>query len=71
MPHGDPRPGGGRLPSKPPPYPDAGSPSDLLYQVNYRRGVLLLSVGIKEETARGLAADWPIGEVPALLTDAR
>jgi len=56
----DDRPRGETTPSLTPVSP----PGSLLDQVNFRRGVLLLlSVGIKEETARGLATDRPIGEI--------
>ncbi len=64
----DDRPGGGT----PLDHPPQGTPKGLLDQVNYRRGVLLLlSVGIKEETARGLAADRPIGEIVDVVQAAR
>ena len=64
----DDRPGGGTSVEPAPPR----TPLPLLDQVNFRRGVLLLlSVGIGEETARGLAVDRPIGEIVDVVQAAR
>lgn len=63
---------GGETSEEPAPRPPVDPPRPLLDQVNFRRGVLLLlSVGIKEKTARGLAADRPIGEIVDVVQAAR
>jgi hypothetical protein len=48
------------------------TPDSLLNQANYRRGVLLLlSVGVKEDTARGLATVRPVGQIVDVVQAAR